>query len=218
MKIERGFTLVEILVVIAVIAITGTIMVAIFTNTLRGSNKAQVFANIKQNGQAVLERMDKEIREADDVICPKLPPFDKGRTLVIFTNGCFTRYRFIDPSPSPNPTKNGQIQQDNPHYDPSAPCVQNSPPPTPPPTPTPIADFYITVCADTDPMVSPNILTDTNPQSGVSVRSGLFTRNTEPGYKDSVTVSFILGAGADAPSVVAGQIDPVTFQTSVQLR
>lgn len=212
---KNGFTLVEILVVMAIVAVMGTIMVVIFTNTLRGSNKAGILSNIKQNGQGVLENMDKAIRGADNIVCPTAA----GNTLVIMKNGCYTRFRYSPPpSPQTNPPVNGQIQQDNPQPDPAVPCLVSSPAPSP----KDIKSFTASVCADTDPMVNPNILTDTNTSSGVSVEalSGqpVFSRSQSSGYKDSLTVQFALKPGAVASSAVASQIDPVTFKTTVELR
>lgn len=202
---NRGFTLVEILVVIAVIAIIGTIMVAIFANTLRGSNKAQVLSVIKQNGQAVLENMDKTVRGADDVICPaRTTP--TSTNLVVIRDGIYTRYRFI----APTATDNGLIQQDNPVKQ----IIQGSNPPTLESDNT----FLTRICNPNDPVAVPDILTDTNTQIGVSVANGLFTRSYQPGFKDIVTVEFTLGPGVKAPSTIAGQIDPAIFQTTVQLR
>lgn len=197
---SSAFTLVEILVVIAVVSIVGTILAAIFINTLRGGNKSQILALIKQNGQAVLENMDKTIRGADNVVCSS----STGNTLVVVKNGCYTRYRF----------KDSQIWQDNPQPDSSTSCITNPPSPTP----KDIKTFTNDVCTDSDPMNSPNILTDINPQSGVSVSAGLFTRSAQPGLKDSITVTFTLDHGISAPASVAGQIDPVVFTTTIGLR
>ncbi len=197
---SAGFTLVEMLVAIAIVAILGMVLTAIFVNTLKGGNKSQILANIKQNGQVVLENMDKTIRGADNVVCSSLT----GNTLVVVKNGCYTRYRF----------KDSQIWQDNPQPDSSTSCITNPPSPTP----KDIKTFTNDVCTDTDPMNSPNILTDTNPQSGVSVSEGLFTRNRQAGLKDSITVTFKLDHGISAPSSVAGQIDPVVFTTTIGLR
>lgn len=204
----KGFTLVEILVTMAIVAIVGTILVTTFTNTLRGSNKAQILASIKQNGQAVLDNMDKTIRDADNVVCPV--DATPGNTLVVVKNGTYTRYRLIDPSPSSAPTVNGLIQQDNP-------AKQDVAGSSPLRKETEL-EFVNRVCTVTDPMAQVVILTDTNDQSGVSVTSGLFTRNPQPGYKDSVSVSFTLGPGVNAPAVIAGQIDAVEFKTTVGLR
>ncbi|MBI2314650.1 type II secretion system protein [Candidatus Daviesbacteria bacterium] len=209
MKSSAGFTLAEILVVMAITAVIGTVLVTIFTNTLRGSNKSQILANIKQNGQAVLENMDKTIRGADNVVCVSF------KTLLIEKDGCYTRYRFVEQ----NSTRNGQIQQDHPQPDPNtpSPCIQNSPAPSPRNTPA----FLNAVCPDADPLVSPKVLTDTNTQTGVSVSSsGFFTRipQPEPGFKDSITIKFNLSPAIGAPAVLSSQIDPVSFETTIGLR
>lgn len=214
MKVERGFTLVEILVVIAIVAIIGLVMIAIFTNTLRGSNKSEILSVIKQNGQAVLDNIDKNVRESDNVICPS--PGSSSDTLVVVKNGSYTRYKFIPPN-NTNPTigncgsVNGCIQQDN--------FIQ-------PATSADIKQFLIDVCnTATFAPVAPVILTDTNAQTGVSVNcsdtnclTNIFTRNKPAGFKDQVAIKFNLKPGVSAPAVVAGQIDPVSFQTSIELR
>lgn len=201
--IKKGFTLVEVLVVIAILAIAGTFILTIFTSSLRGSNKSQIVSSIKQNGQSVLETMDKTIRNSDNMVCVSSPT---NNTLVIVKDGIYTRYRFIAPSPSPSPTVNGLIQQDNPAKQIVLGSEETDP------------EFVNRVCALGDPMQGVNTLTGTNPQTGVSVENGLFTRTRQPGSKDSVTIKFDLSPGISAPAVVAGQIDPVTFQTTIQLR
>ncbi len=204
---RQGFTLVELLVVIAILAIAGTFILAIFTSSLRGSNKSQIISTIKQNGQSVLETMDKTIRNSDNIVCPAIiPPATSASStnLVINSQGTYTRYRFIAPSPSVN----GLIQQDNPtkQIDPTTGKDETE------------TVFVTRVCPITDPMQNPVILTDTNTQTGVSAVNGLFTRTRQPGSKDSVTIRFDLSPGVSAPQVVVGQIDPVTFQTTIQLR
>lgn len=193
-----GFTLIEILVVIAITAVVGIFLVSIFINTLRGSNKSQILAAIKQNGQAVLENMDKIIRSADAVICTS-SYLNPGPTLVINKNGVYTRFRFISPTLS----ENGYITQDMPEK----PAYG---------TKDDWQVFIDNVCIN--PSVSPTILTDTNPQSGVSVTTGSFSKDPPSGFKTSVTVKFTLDHGVKAPAAVAGQIDPIEFATSVGLR
>lgn len=204
---KSGFTLVEIIVVMAITAIVGTILVTIFTNTLRGSNKAQILAVIKQNGQAVLENMDKTIRSSDNVAC--VTP--SGNTLVIVKNGTYSRYRFF----APVGAVNGNIQQDNPAK------------PTPPAVNSDISLFINALCTDdTDPLVGSITLTDTNTQTGVSVECiasdcstyPIFHKDPAAGYRDQVTVKFILSPGISAPAVISSQIDPVVFQTTIGLR
>jgi prepilin-type N-terminal cleavage/methylation domain-containing protein len=187
-EVKKGFTLVEILVVMAIMAIVGTVLVAIFTNTLRGSNKSQILAVIKQNGQAALDNMDKTILDADSVVCPQADA--SGPTLVVVKNGRYTRFSFV------TGIAPGFIQQDS-------------------PSPGSNINSFLNTEISSDGSIT---LTDTNPQSGVSVKSGLFSRNQESGFKDSVTVSFELGPGSAIPEAVANQIDNVVFQTTIQLR
>lgn len=200
---KNGFTLAEILVVIAIVAIAGVMLVAIFTNTLRGSNKSQILASIKQNGQIVLDSMDRIIRDADNVVCIS----NDKNTLVVIKNGAYTRFRLFPATAADN----GSIQQDFPiQPEEDAKSV--------------ITVFLATVC--TDPMGTdsppPQILTDTNPQSGVSVQNispdGLFAINKRAGAKDSVTIKFKLGSAVGLPAAISSQIDPVEFQTTIELR
>lgn len=197
--IKKGFTLIELLVVIAILSIAGALILTIFTSSLRGSNKSQIVSSIKQNGQSVLETMDKAIRDSDNIVCANslTPP---GPTLVIVKDGVFTRYRFIVPADSAN----GFIQQDNPLQ------------PAPPASGADIKFFTENVCSD--PMQGAKILTDINPASGVSLINPTISTNKLSGFKDSVTIQFTLKPGIGASAAVAGQIDPVTFKTTIQLR
>ncbi len=199
---KKGFTLAEILVVLAVLSLIGVLVVTIFTRSLRGANKSQILSSIKQNGQVVLENIDKTVRSSDNVVCSE-------DTLVVVQNGIYTRYGFIPPL-----NANGFIQQDNPvkeNVEGSIPLREETDP-----------EFVNRVCLSTDPMLEPVILTDRNPQTGVSVevREGkkLFTRNRSAGFRDQITINFDLKPGVEAPQVIVGQIDPVVFQTTIQLR
>lgn len=198
---NKGFTLVEILVVISVLSVVGVIILTIFTRTLKGNNKAQILSAIKQNGQAVLENMDKTIRGADNLVC-----ISTGKdTIVIVQGGVYTRYRFVAPIPD---TANGLIQQSNPVQ----PASGNN---------SDIKLFKDKVCTDPMETDSPivQVLTDTGLQSGVSVENGSFdNKNPSSGFKDTITINFQLAHALKAPPAVAGQIDPVTFQTTIQLR
>lgn len=199
-----GFTLVELLVVVAVLSIAGILVLTIFTRSLRGSNKSQIISNIKQNGQSVLENMDKTIRNADNVVCAS------SNNLVVVNRGTYTRYRFINPSPLSNPPVNGFIQKDNPEKQ----NVADSNPPRQETDP----EFVNRVCDSNNPMLQATALTDINTKTGVSVENGLFTRGRQAGSKDSVTIKFNLLPGVSAPAAIVGQIEPVSFQTTVQLR
>lgn len=195
---KNGFTLIELLVVIGVLSIVGILVLNIFAQSLRGNNKAQILSSIKKNGESILQNLDKVIRDSDHLVC--VGTFiATNDTLVVVGEGKYTRFRFTAPTTSVN----GKIQQDFP-----------SPPPVPANDPN-YSQAYL--CAE--PANSPQILTDTNPQTGTSVQSGSFTKQTgKAGYKDILTIQFTLRPGVGAPSSVAGQIDDVAFATSIELR
>ncbi len=212
MKANKGFTLVEMLVVISVLSLFGIVALTIFSRTLVGSNKSKIILAMKQNGQSVLETIDSTIRNASLVLCPS--PNSTSTILVVVNNGVYTRFKFIDPvtvyTDSTNQiiddtkSKNSAIQED---------------------FPVPLGDinqFKNNVCSAANPLpvqlVNAVVLTDTNPQSGVSVSNPGFTRDTKPGFKDIIKINFVLSQGMNAPPIIAGQIDPVTFATTVQLR
>lgn len=221
-----GFTLIEVLVVISLLSVVGVLILTIFTRTLRGSNKAQIIETIKQNGQSVLEQLDKTIRNSDNVVCPTIIPPDTSApssNLVVVKNGTYIRYRFVAPSPPPNPTTNGFIQQDNPDKQDVAgsnPLRKETD-----------SEFVNRVCGANDTMPNSVTLTDTNPQTGVSVdciapdritpncsTNPIFSRNKSAGFRDQLTIKFDLWSGKGAPQSVTGLIDPVSFQTTIQLR
>ncbi|MBI2040333.1 prepilin-type N-terminal cleavage/methylation domain-containing protein [Candidatus Microgenomates bacterium] len=192
---RKGFTLMEVLVVITVLSIIGVLMLVIFTRTLRGSNKSQAVLAIKQNGQAVLETMDKTIRNAESLVCISSDP---DNTIVVRGGtGNYTRYRFV---PDISGITNGSILQDNPSRGETETEQQ----------------FSERVCDPTDSMIQAQVLTDTQTATGVSVVSGSFKQDTGP--KDIVTVTFVLKPAVRAPPAVVGDIDPITFQTTILLR
>ncbi|MDD5416008.1 MAG: prepilin-type N-terminal cleavage/methylation domain-containing protein [Candidatus Daviesbacteria bacterium] len=205
---NKGFTLAEILVVMAIVAIVGLIMVVIFTNTLRGSNKSQILSIMKQNGQAVLDSIDRVIRNSDGVACPVSGSSD---TIVIVKNGTYSRYRVVSANSTPGSApavcigtgKNGCIILDN---------------PTPSPSEITPQLFFNRICGSIDPMSSAQILTDTNSLTGVSIDSGLFTVSKPSGFKAVVTVNFTLGPGVDVPQIVRNQIGSVINRTTIELR
>ncbi|MBI2018655.1 prepilin-type N-terminal cleavage/methylation domain-containing protein [Candidatus Daviesbacteria bacterium] len=196
-----AFTLVEILVVVAVLSVVGILVLTIFTRTLRGTNKTQILGAIKQNGQSVLETMTGAIRNSDNIVCPLSA---SSNTLVVVTRGIYSRYRFI----AQDTSNNGLIQQDNPakQIDPATGQEETDP------------AFVNRICGPADPMVLPIVLTDTHPQSGVSLASGSFSLNRQAGFKDNVKITFELTPGVRALPVLVSEIGAITFETTIQLR
>lgn len=67
---SRGFTLIELLVVMSIMTVIGVIGLDIFSSVLRGSNKANVVNEVKENGQQALDVMERYIRNAQTVSVP----------------------------------------------------------------------------------------------------------------------------------------------------
>lgn len=217
--LQKGFTLVEMLVVMSVLSIVSVLILNIFTKTLRGGNKTQIIGAIKQNGQSVLEIMDKTVRNSDSVICPGFTSSTDDTatsdTLVVIKDGVYTRFKLSVPD-----NTNRKFQQDFPVQPETETETENK---------NQIKKFLEeNIC--TDPIgadsVTPQTITDTDPLSGVSVdcvasnciANPIFTRYRAVGFKDQVTIKFDLKNGVGVPQAVAGQIDAVTFQTTIGLR
>ena len=66
-KIEQGFTLVETMVVVALLGIVGIMAVNVFFTSLRGSAKAEILKEVKQNGDFAISAMGGMIRNARDI-------------------------------------------------------------------------------------------------------------------------------------------------------
>ncbi len=64
---KNGFTLVELLVVVGLVLIIGTVGTSIITSVLRSYNKASIINEIEQNGNYVLSLMESQIRNAKSV-------------------------------------------------------------------------------------------------------------------------------------------------------
>lgn len=172
-RTRSGFTIIEILVVITLMAIAGTIITGIFISSLRGSEKANYLAVIKQNGQAVLDQIDKVVRSTDNIVCPILP--GTAETLMVTKDGIYTRYRFYNGSNAVN----GFLKKDNP------------------------LQFNAVSCDNSDPQSADAFkLTDDSMASGVSLISGSFYRYKKTGFKDGVDIKFTLKPAIGAPSVL----------------
>lgn len=66
-KFRPAFTLIEFLVVLGLLVLTVGSTLLFLTSILKGSNKATVTAEAKQNGQIVLDSIEKKIRNATNV-------------------------------------------------------------------------------------------------------------------------------------------------------
>ncbi|MDO8487107.1 MAG: prepilin-type N-terminal cleavage/methylation domain-containing protein [Candidatus Curtissbacteria bacterium] len=64
--LKQGFTLVELLVGLGLLALTVGSALLFLTSVFRGSNQAAVITEVKQNGQSVLDSLERQIRGASD--------------------------------------------------------------------------------------------------------------------------------------------------------
>lgn len=67
MKKQYGFSLIEILVVVSIIGVITTVTTGIFVQIIKSSNKANVVTEIKQNGDSVMNQIERTIRNAEDI-------------------------------------------------------------------------------------------------------------------------------------------------------
>lgn len=80
----RGFTLIELLVVMSIFVIVGGLIVATLFISLRGSNKSETMAVVKENGNFALSQMVKQIRYARSLDAPaSCVPTSNSPTLTI---------------------------------------------------------------------------------------------------------------------------------------
>ena len=66
---SSGFTLVEVLVVVALLGVFAVVATDTFTNILRAQNKARVVSELEQAGNYALSIMEQQIRDAEEVLC-----------------------------------------------------------------------------------------------------------------------------------------------------
>lgn len=65
---KTGYTLIEFLVVVGILALVVGSTTLFLTSVLRGTNKSNVTGEVKQNGQVVLDSLERQIRGASDVV------------------------------------------------------------------------------------------------------------------------------------------------------
>lgn len=70
LRFQGGFTLVEFLIVISVIALSVGSVLVFLTSTIKGSNQANIIAEVRQNGQAVLDNLQTNIRASKKAEVP----------------------------------------------------------------------------------------------------------------------------------------------------
>jgi len=114
MKIKNknyAFTLIELLVVIVVLGILGVVGTDLFSSVIKGTNKANVIAEVKQNGQLAMDIIERNIRDATAA----RNPIDPGTGQPILTDLILTTpsgevtFAFEAECKTCTPPTNGQI-------------------------------------------------------------------------------------------------------------
>lgn len=67
LKLKSGYTLIEFLIVISILSLSVGSILLFLTSTLKGANQANVTAEVKQNGQSVLDNLQTQIRSSSSV-------------------------------------------------------------------------------------------------------------------------------------------------------
>jgi len=84
-KLTKGFTLVELLVVLGLLSVTVGSTLLFLTSTLKGSNSAAITAEVKQNGQSVLDSLERQIRGAANAA--RVNPVDPSQIVLTKQDG-----------------------------------------------------------------------------------------------------------------------------------
>jgi len=67
MKINSGFTLIEVVTVSGIMALFSITLISVFMASFRGGTKSQLIQRIRQDGDYVLTSMSREIKKATQV-------------------------------------------------------------------------------------------------------------------------------------------------------
>ena len=103
--LNPGYTLIEFLVVIGILIFAVGSSLLFLTSVLRGSNQSSITAEVKQNGQAVLDSLDSQIRDGKDAISVT-PAGAASAVRITLSNG---NYLFLACYNANGTTSNGWI-------------------------------------------------------------------------------------------------------------
>ena len=185
-----GYTLIELLVVLGILALTVGGITMFLTSILRGTNKANTQTEVKQNGQAVLDSLERQIRGA--VLVEKTVA---GELKVVRESGDYLFIACQGPSGVGISSKNSRI------------AVQTVSSVSPPASPVPRAAGWVSVSND-------------NANTGISIDNcqlNVYTAGFSPEGKPIpavVSISFEAkkaGLRADISAISK-------FQTTISLR
>jgi prepilin-type N-terminal cleavage/methylation domain-containing protein len=98
-----GFTLIEVIVTVAVLGVLMTTISAIFINALRNANQANVVNEAKENATNVLDQFERDVRNGSDVAITGNP-----NEIKITSNNSTIYWQCVPPVGS---SSNGYIQR-----------------------------------------------------------------------------------------------------------
>ena len=188
MPSRSGYTLVELLVVLGLLALVVGAALLFLTSILRGTNQSNISAEVKQNGQAVLDSLERQIRgakSASDMTGIAPPPGVSDWISLALSDGSTMYIGCLNPTANLNGaigTKGGSI-------------------------PTSANDFQ--TLTNRDPVSGINIATA---NCSLSVPAPVSTLNA-----DSVVVSFTADRAIKAPSRADFNAS-AQFRTTISLR
>ena len=70
MNTQRGFTLLEMLVSVAIIAMVSVVLSQVFISTIRTNAKTEILKEVKQNGDLAIESISRMVQNAKSISCP----------------------------------------------------------------------------------------------------------------------------------------------------
>lgn len=208
---NKGFTLIELVVAVAVTSILGVILTNLLTQTLRGQVKVRIIDQVKQNGQVTLDKISNEVRQAQKVVCIGTNQDSIGQpndTIVIFKNGSYIRFRFYPQVNSGTDISNGVIVRSD--FDASA-------------IPNAMTDSMLCISPRSLTFGQEYNVTDTDTINGISIKydgsTPIFAKNSAPGYSDTVAIRFKAFQGVQAGTTYESAVgDGIAFGTTVQVR
>lgn len=98
-RVKRSFTLIELVVVVGVLSILSAVAADMFINITRSYNKANIIAEIEQNGNLAISTMSNEIRSALSVS----PTSGTASSIdIVDQDGAAVTFSFISPTSNDN--------------------------------------------------------------------------------------------------------------------
>lgn len=188
----RGFTLIELLVVLGILAATVGAALLFLTSVLRGTNQANVTAEVKQNGQVVLDSLERQIRGALDARLLSGVEIPIGSSNALVVTGATGGFLYVACFSSVTGSANGWIGT----------VVSSS-------VTAPSAGLYQTL-TNRDDITGVDVVCDSSTFSVIAASAGSLN-------SPIVRVSFMVNQGVKAPSR-QDFLANAKFETTISLR